>query len=155
IFVFAASGQIGLPSAPESPETPLPGLETPASPVATAATLPEAPLVLVVTLEAATLSEAQAGTSGTGESRSGGLLLAGTTAAADARTTGNSGEEEPAPGDAVALREGTSDVSPSLDEALRGLDLYRPTPGPGAPMSRGPTREGDELWETLLVDVRG
>ena len=53
----------------------------------------------------------------------------------------------------VALRDGSSDPMPSLDESFRRLERFRPGDPPRhlTPLSRGPELPGEQPWDTVLA----
>jgi hypothetical protein len=125
-------------------EVPLPAPEAPA-PAAATEKVDKAPLVLLVTLQAAPLADtgAVAGEAGGLRGAEGGPLGAPIAALGDAIRAAAVGGEDDVRVLAVALAEGPQPLSPaaparapSLDQDLRQLDLYRLSEPPAEPLSR-------------------
>jgi hypothetical protein len=160
VFVFlegAAAGPVPAPIPPLPPEpSPFP------TPVIVATPTANAPLVLLFTLEPPEPPAEGPDAAGGGRGNGPASTVTNVFGAAALLGVLNAGEEDEALADA-----GAGDLGPSLNDALRTIDLYRPDEEAGGPVSDahppgGPNasalalaalaREGPDGWPTPLWD---
>jgi hypothetical protein len=181
LFIFEVPGLVEVtPEFEGPPVIPLPELLPPAGPVAESTVPSEAPLVLVFTLQASGLTEEGSNpvaggdempASGTtdrnpAESPTAAVQESGDEAVASGSTDRNpsdlpaaaveaGGGDEGAPGGAMAWADG--EVGPTLDDALRELQFYRPTDeqDPANPLSRKDPPHGQDHGERVLAALLG
>jgi hypothetical protein len=152
VFVFGPQGvSAGPPPAP--PEL---GPAAPGPAAAEAAPVAEAPLVLLVTLQAPSLPEGGGAAGGAADAAAQGALPQATAAQVEGKTEGAAEQAAGAVGEAdaeaLALVWADGDVLPRVEDGLRELDLGRPPQAPpDGPTSLGQPPAAADDWGRALA----